>query len=82
MPQDSLVGRRIFEIRTARKLSRQDLADRLTAEGLGSKEKGVTYLQVYRMEMGETDVSADDVPTIARVLECSIASLYREAKAS
>lgn len=69
---DALVGPRIEEIRKAKKLSRQELGDKL----------GLTYLQVYRMETGETEISADDIPEIAAALGCSITSLYREAKAS
>lgn len=68
----SLVARRIQEIRVAKKLSRQELADRL----------GVTYLQVYRIETGKTDVHADDAPKLAKALDVSIASLYRERVAS
>lgn len=68
----SLVAQRIKEIREARKLSRQQLADKI----------GTTYLQIYRIETGVTEVSVDDVPNFASALECSVASLYRESRAS
>lgn len=72
MAEPSIVAARMQEIREAKKWSRQQLADRLD----------VTYLQVYRMETGEVDISASDVPGIAEALGCSVASLYREARAS
>lgn len=68
----SLVARRIAEIRKAKKLSRQALADRL----------GVTYLQVYRIENGVTDVSADVAADYADALDVSVASLFRESRAA
>lgn len=68
----SLVARRVQEIRVAKKLSRQQLADRL----------GITYLQIYRIETGKVDISATDAPRFAIALEVSVASLYRERVAS
>lgn len=70
--EPSLVARRIKEIREAKKLSRQDLADRLKWK----------YIDVYRVETGAVQVNADDVPLIAEALEASVTSLYREARAS
>lgn len=66
------VGKRIEEIRKARNLSRQALADKL----------GLTYLQVYRIEKGIVDLSADDAPRWAESLDCTVVSLYRESRAS
>jgi transcriptional regulator with XRE-family HTH domain len=70
--QPSIVARRIAEIRASKKLSRQDLADRV----------GTTYLQIYRYETGKTEIPADLVPLLADALDASVASLFREAKAS
>ena len=67
-----MVARRIQEIRVAKKLSRQDLADLV----------GVTYLKIYRIEEGVTQVDVDDVPKFADALDVSVASLYRESKAA
>ena len=67
-----LVARRIQEIRIAKKLSRQQLAERV----------GTTYLQIYRIETGVTEVAADAVPDFARALEVSVASFYRDRAAS
>lgn len=67
-----LVARRIQEVREAKKISRQSLAEKLET----------TYLQVYRIETGVTVLSAEDVPRIAEALDVSVASLYREARAS
>jgi len=74
----SLVARRIQEIRLGKKLSRQQLADRLSRAG----DKPVTYLQVYRIETGAVELHADDAPVWAEALECSVASLYRDRAAS
>jgi transcriptional regulator with XRE-family HTH domain len=68
----SLVARRIQEVRTAKKLSRQQLADKL----------GITYLQVYRIETGVTEVSADVAAAYADALDVSVASLFRESRAA
>lgn len=67
-----MVARRIQEIRTAKKLSRRQLADKL----------GVTYLQIYRIETGVVDVHADDVPRFAAELDVSVATLYRETRSA
>jgi transcriptional regulator with XRE-family HTH domain len=68
----SIVARRIQEIREAKRLSRQALADRI----------GTTYLKVYRIETGALDVSAAAAAEFASALDVSVASLYRESKAS
>lgn len=68
----SLAARRIQEIREAKKLSRQQLAEKL----------GTTRLQVYRIEKGITDLRADDAVRFASALDVSVASLYRESRAS
>lgn len=68
----SLVARRIEEVRLAKGLSRQELADRLDW----------TYLQIYRLETGVTHVSAEVAGEIANALEISVASLYRESRAA
>ena len=68
----TLIARRIEEIRTAKKLSRQELADKL----------GWTYLQIYRLETGVTHVSAEVAGEVAGALEVSVASLYRESRAA
>lgn len=68
----SLVARRIAEIRESKKLSRQQLADKL----------GVSYLQVYRIETGVTEVSADTAAAYADALDVSVASLFRESRAA
>lgn len=73
----SLVARRIEEVREAKKLSRQQLADLLD-----TREDRWTYLRVYRIETGATGVSAEDVLRIAEVLDASVTSFYRESKAS
>lgn len=79
----SLVARRIEEIRTAKGLSRQDLADRVTLPPRGrNKHPRCTYLQVYRVEMGEVDISVDDASAYAEALDVSVTSLYRESKAA
>lgn len=67
----SLVARRIEEIRTAKKISRQALAVKL----------GTTRLQVWRYETGVTDISADAIASIADALDVSVASLFRETEA-
>ena len=68
----SLVARRIKEIREAKKLTRQELADKL----------GVTYLQIYRVEKGIVDVSADALASYADALDVSATSFLREVRAS
>lgn len=68
----SLVARRIEEIRLAKKMTRRGLGDLI----------GLSYLQVYRIEKDEVDVSAEMLVTIAEKLDVSPASFYRESKAS
>lgn len=70
--QPSLVAQRIQKIRKARKMSRQEFA----------AELGTSYLQVYRIEKGVTEISADDVPEFARALRCDVADLYSGRRAS
>ena len=65
----SPVAERIQEIREAKKLSRQKLADEL----------GTTRVQVWRIETGATELSADLAAEYARALGVSVASLYRRA---
>ena len=67
-----LVARRITEVRESKNLSRQELG----------AEVGLTYLQVYRIEKGQTDVSAEMVSKIADALGASPAAFYRESKAA
>lgn len=45
-----------------------------------AKETGWHYLRVMRLMNGDTDLSAADMETIARILKCDVAELY-EAKA-
>lgn len=68
----SIVARRIEEIRVAKKLSRQALGDLV----------GKTYLQIYRIEKGLTDVTADETVTFAEALDVAVASLFRESRAA
>lgn len=68
----SLVARRVEEIREAKKWSRQRLAE----------EAGMTRLQVWRLETGTTEISADTAAVLATALSVSVASLYRESKAA
>lgn len=82
MAEPSLVARRIQEIRTAKKISRQQLADELETRRPRGKRSRWTYLQIYRIETGVTDVSADTAAEVAQALQVSVASLYREARAS
>lgn len=70
--EPSLVARRIEEVRTSKKLSREELAQRLKT----------TRLQVWRLETGKIEVSADDVVAYAAALEVTVALLYRESKVS
>jgi len=70
--QPSIIARRIKEIRLAKGWSRQQLADELET----------TYLQIYRIEKGITEVSADALPGFADALGVPVASLYRESRAS
>lgn len=57
----------------AKKLSRQQLADRLET----------TYLNVYRVETGfKKSISADTAAAFADALGVSVASLYRESRAA
>lgn len=81
--QPSLVARRVREIREAKKLSRQQLADivALIRRPDGSRPP-CTYLQVYRIETGVTELAVDDVPRYAEALDVSVASLYRESRAA
>ena len=67
-----LVARRIAEVRESKNMTRV---------GLG-KLVGLTYLQVYRIEKGQTDVSAEVVSEIASALGVSAGSFYRESKAA
>jgi transcriptional regulator with XRE-family HTH domain len=67
-----LIARRIAEIRDGKKMSRRELGDRVD----------LTYLQVYRIEKGEVEISADKLAEIAEVLDASVASFYRESKAA
>lgn len=68
----TLVARRIQEVREQKGISRQDLARRLNT----------TRMRIWRLENGVTDVSAEDALRIAQELEVSVASLYRESRAS
>lgn len=68
----SVVARRIEEIRTARGLSRQAFGDKV----------GLTYLQVYRLEKGKKQVTADLAASAAAALEVEVGTLYLEARAS
>jgi len=70
--EPSLVACRIREIREAKRISRSELAARLKT----------TRIQVWRIETGVTVVSADAAAEFADALGVSVASLYREAKAS
>jgi transcriptional regulator with XRE-family HTH domain len=70
--QRSLEARRIEEVRTAKKLSRQQLADLL----------GTTRLQVWRLENGVTRVPADMLARIAELLDVSVGLLHREGRAA
>jgi transcriptional regulator with XRE-family HTH domain len=63
------VAKRIKDIRTAKKLSRRALADRLE----------VTYLQVWRFETGKTRIDTDTAARIADALGVTVAYLYRKA---
>lgn len=49
-----------------------------------AKKTGWHYLRVLRLLNGDTDLSAEDMETLARVFGRSVAELYRmpEAKAS
>lgn len=75
----SLVARRIEQIREAKKISRRDLG---ILVGKLRGDDGLTYLQVYRIEKDEVDVSADLLASIAEVLDASVASFYRESRAA
>ncbi len=72
MKERSLVALRIEQIRKAKNLTRRELAAQL----------GVTYLQVYRIENGVTDVSATAAAAFAAALGVTVSQLYREARAS
>ncbi len=81
--EPSIVARRIKEIREAKRLSRQALADRLNIIAREARlDRETTYLQIYRIETGVTEVRADAVPEFASALDVSVAALYRESKAS
>lgn len=81
--EPSLVARRIQVIRESRRMSRQELADSVTAlRKAAGHDGGITYLQVYRIEKGIIEIHVDDVPLFADALGCSVGHLYREAKAS
>lgn len=68
-----LVARRIKEIREAKKLSRQELADLA----------GVSYLDVYRIETGfKKRITVEDAAPYADVFGVSVLSLFRESKAA
>lgn len=70
--EPSLIARRIQEVRVAKKLSRQQLADKL----------GIKYLQVYRIETGAVEVSAETAVDFADALDVAVASLFRESRAA
>lgn len=67
--QRSALAECIEEIRKQKKLSRQVVADRLKTR----------RIQVWRIENGITDLSADDVPLWADALGVSVAAIYRRA---
>jgi len=67
-----LIARRIEEIRDAKGMTRRALGELVE----------LTYLQVYRIEKGEVEVSADKLAEIAEALDASVASFYRESKAA
>jgi transcriptional regulator with XRE-family HTH domain len=71
-PSPSLIARRIEEVRLAKKMSRQELAEKLD----------VTRLQVWRIENGHVELGASDVPAWAKALGVPISSLFRGARAS
>ena len=67
------VAARIVEARKAKKLSRQQLADKLKT----------TYLQVYRIETGVTEVSLDTAARYAKALRVPVEFLLLgESKAA
>lgn len=72
MKERSLIARRIEEVRDQKGVSRQELADLI----------GETRLQIWRLENGVTDVPAETAGRIADALGVSVASLFRESKAS
>lgn len=43
---------------------------------------GWTYLRTLRLMLGRTRLLADDIETIARVLDCEVADLYDEPSTS
>jgi transcriptional regulator with XRE-family HTH domain len=67
-----LVARRIEEVRTRRKMSREDLAKRLRT----------TRMRIWRLENGVTEVSAEVLQRIADELGTRVENFYRESGAS
>ncbi len=67
MKEPSRVARRIKRLRESKKLTRAQFADKL----------GVTYLQVYRIEKGISEVQPESVPDFARALDCQVDDLVR-----
>ncbi len=65
---DSRIGQKIYELRIARGLSRQELGDKI----------GVTHQQCQKYEKGTNRVSAGRLVLIAKVLDKSIDYFYRD----
>lgn len=60
------IGRRIKSLRSRAQLTQQQVADRL----------GMTRQNVLHYEKGLALPSAEDMPRLARALECEVADLY------
>lgn len=67
-----LVARRIEEVRTRKRISRQQLAAAM----------GTTRMRIWRLENGETEVSAEVLAKIAEHLGVRVETLYRESGAA
>lgn len=65
------IAKRIEEIRVAKDITRQQLADKL----------GTTRLQIWRLETGVKDISAIEASAVADALGISISELYGESAA-
>jgi transcriptional regulator with XRE-family HTH domain len=65
---DARIGQKIYELRIARGLSRQELGDQI----------GVTHQQCQKYEKGTNRVSAGRLVLIAKVLDKSVDYFYRD----
>ena len=65
-----IIGRRIFIIRQAKKISREKLASKI----------GISHQQLYKYEMGKNRITVDRLIDIAKALDIKARDFFPSAK--